>query len=141
RKEGKIVKIRSIEPTPSPNAMKLNLDEKLPEGKDYRFTKQEKDQAPSYLRQLLSIEGVKSVFQVLDFISLERYPKADWEQILSEARSVLGEAEHSNLSVASSSKGKEKEALDTDFMEVTVLIQKIKGIPMQIKLRKGDEEL
>lgn len=135
------MKIRSIEPTPSPNAMKLNLDEKLPEGKDYRFTKQEKDRAPSYLRQLLSIEGVKSVFQVLDFISLERYPKADWEQILSEARSVLGEAEHSNLSVASSSKGKEKEALDTDFMEVTVLIQKIKGIPMQIKLRKGDEEL
>ena len=36
------MKIRSIEPTPSPNVMKLNMDERLPEGKNYQFTVKEK---------------------------------------------------------------------------------------------------
>lgn len=134
------MKIRSIEPTPSPNAMKLNVDESLPEGKNYRFTKKEKDQAPEYLRQLLSIEGVKSVFQVLDFISLERHPKADWETVLTKARSILGEAEQATTTLdLQTDQGKEE--MDTDFMEVSVFIQKLKGIPMQIKLVKGEEEL
>lgn len=134
------MKIRSIEPTPSPNAMKLNVDESLPEGKNYRFAKKEKDQAPEYLRQLLSIEGVKSVFQVLDFISLERHPKADWETVLTKARSILGEAEQATTTLdLQTDQGKEE--MDTDFMEVSVFIQKLKGIPMQIKLVKGEEEL
>lgn len=133
------MKIRSIEPTPSPNAMKLNVDESLPKGKNYRFTREEKEHAPEYLRQLLSIEGVKSVFQVLDFISLERHPKADWETVLTQARNILGEAEQATETlVLKTDRGKEK--INADFVEVAVFVQKLKGIPMQIKLVKGEEE-
>lgn len=134
------MKIRSIEPTPSPNVMKLNMDERLPEGKNYQFTVDQKAKAPTYLQQLLSIEGVKSVFQVLDFISLERHPKAKWEIILSEARSKLGEAKYASIPHEHEST-KQQEKSDSDFVEIAVFIQKIKGIPMQIKLRKGEEEL
>lgn len=136
------MKIRSIEPTPSPNAMKLNMDESLPEGKNYRFTSKEKEAAPSYLRRLLSIPGVKSVFQVADFISLERHPKADWEVVLTHTRTILGEADDSSLSLGRTTPLSTPEPqTDQDFMEVAVLIQKIKDIPMQIKLIKGEEEL
>lgn len=69
------MKIRSIEPTPSPNAMKLNMDERVSGGKTY--TRDSQDQAPDYIRRLLAIDGVKSLFQVADFISVERDPKAD----------------------------------------------------------------
>jgi len=134
------VKIRSIEPTPSPNVMKLNMDESLPEGQNYEFTVKEKMQAPAYLQQLLSIDGVKGIFQVLDFISLERYPNAKWENILAEARARLGEAEQATITDESDLEPNEAQQ-EPDYMEVAVFIQKIKGIPMQIKLRKGEEEL
>lgn len=134
------MKIRSIEPTPSPNAMKLNLDESLPEGQNYRFTASEKENAPAYLRELLSIEGVTAVFQVLDFISLERHPSANWEVVLSQARAVLGEAEETSQDPQTAPTEKEQQETDQDFMEVTVFIQKLRGIPMQIKLVKGEEE-
>lgn len=134
------MKIRSIEPTPSPNVMKLNMDERLPEGKNYQFTVKEKEQAPAYLRQLLSIEGVKSVFQVIDFISLERHPKADWEAILTEARHKLGEAERTSASHENREAARDDQP-DADYMEIRVFIQQLKGIPMQIKLVKGETEL
>lgn len=136
------MKIRSIEPTPSPNAMKLNMDESLPEGKNYQFRSEERQTAPDYLQKLLSIDGVKSVFQVADFISLERHPKADWEVVLTQARTLLGEADQSSLPKEDSSPlPPPKPQTDQDYMEVAVFIQRIKDIPMQIKLVKGEEEL
>ncbi len=33
------MKLISIEPTPSPNTMKLNVDEQLPAGKKYTYVK------------------------------------------------------------------------------------------------------
>ncbi|SHE45977.1 Scaffold protein Nfu/NifU N terminal [Seinonella peptonophila] len=129
------MKILSIEPTPSPNAMKLNLDQSLPEGKNLQFQKQEKDGAPDYLRRLLEIDGVTGVFQVLDFISLERHPKADWQQILSAARNALGDVEHRSTETDA----KETE-IDPSYLEITVEVQQLKGIPLQVKLRRSDEE-
>jgi len=117
--------------------MKLNLDESLPEGTRYRYERGNREEAPEHLRALLTIDGVKSVFQVLDFISLERHPKADWQAVLSQARDVLGEAE------GSSPVGKEIEPSDgalDEFGEITVYIQKIRGIPMQVKCVNGNEE-
>ncbi|MBA4494963.1 conserved virulence factor C family protein [Paenactinomyces guangxiensis] len=132
------MKIVSIEPTPSPNVMKLNVDESLPAGTSYNFSQNQKEQAPEHIRTLLSVDGVKSVFQVLDFISLERHPKADWQTVLSQARKVLGEAnrKHKGDSVTE----EQKKPADS-FGEVSVYIQKLKGIPMQIKLVKDGEEV
>ncbi|MBS7530878.1 virulence factor [Hazenella sp. IB182353] len=129
------MKILSIEPTPSPNVMKLNLDSTLAEGESYNFMKNEAVDAPQHLQALLRIEGVKSAFQVLDFIALERHPKAKWQTVLAEARRALGE-EQSPIAVE-----KAEEMVHADeYKEVNVSIQKIKGIPIQIKLMKNDEE-
>jgi hypothetical protein len=72
------MKITKIEPTPSPNVMKLTMDESLNAGVRLNYTWKEANQAPSYLRQLLAIDTVTGVFQTSDFIALERHPKGDW---------------------------------------------------------------
>jgi hypothetical protein len=134
----KKMKIVSVEPTPSPNVMKLNLDESLEPGKSYNLTKENEEGAPDYLRKLIAIDGVKGVFQVLDFISLERHPKADWETVLAEARTVLGETERTNEEATTTLRTESPE--DSSFGEVEVFIQKIKDIPMQVKCIKNGEE-
>ena len=83
---------------------------------------------------------MKSVFQVIDFISLERHPKADWEAILTEARHKLGEAERTSASHENREAARDDQP-DADYMEIRVFIQQLKGIPMQIKLVKGETEL
>ncbi|WP_198430862.1 NifU N-terminal domain-containing protein, partial [Rhodococcus rhodochrous] len=56
------MKLLSIEPTPSPNVMKLNVDERLPDGVQRVYNKQSGAQMPELVKQLLAIEGVTSIF-------------------------------------------------------------------------------
>jgi hypothetical protein len=123
------MKIVSIEPTPSPNSMKINLDESLPAGVSYNYTitAEKQAEAPEYIQRLLAIPGVKAVFQVLDFIALERNPKADWREVLPKVHSVLGTV-NEGMAVQ-----KENTAQET-FGEIQVFVQMFRGIPMQIKL-------
>jgi hypothetical protein len=130
------MKIVSIEPTPSPNVMKCNVDETLPAGTSYNVTKDRMADAPHYLRRLLEIDGVKSLFQVLDFISIERHPKADWPDVLAQVREVLGDA-----AMATAPEKEESAADQESFGEVQVFIQKLKGIPMQVKCVRNGEEM
>lgn len=128
------MKVKSVEPTPSPNVMKLNLEESLPEGISYNYTSSQKEQVPPnppHLRKILSVDGVKGVFQVLDFISVERFPNADWENVLPDVMEALGQKRET---------GDQTEQLDDHFGEVQVQIQRIKGIPVQVKLLQGEEE-
>ena len=129
------MKIVSIEPTPSPNNMKLNMDESLPDGVKKTYTADNAVEAPAYMQSLLNIEGVKSVFQTADFIAVERYPKADWQKVLEQVRKVFEESGGSSPDVAVDPAG-----TDDGFGEVNVLIQTFKGIPYQIKLTTGTEE-
>jgi hypothetical protein len=124
------MKIVSIEPTPSPNVMKITLDQSLPKGVSYSFQQSNRTTAPKHLQKILEIEGVKSVFQVLDFISVERHPKADWQAVLAEVRKVFGET----VDIGPT------EEMDASFQEVQVFIQKWKGIPIQVKLIRAGEE-
>ncbi|PRZ13060.1 HEAT repeat protein [Laceyella sediminis] len=130
------MKIVSIEPTPSPNVMKCNVDETLPAGTSYNVTKDQMADAPHHLRRLLEIDGVKSLFQVLDFISIERHPKADWPDVLAQVREVLGDA-----AMATAPEKEESAADQESFGEVQVFIQKLKGIPMQVKCVRNGEEM
>ncbi|RKD24340.1 virulence factor [Ammoniphilus oxalaticus] len=123
--------ILSVEPTPSPNVMKLNVDEQLPEGVSRNFTTEKKENAPEAIQKLLQIKGVQGVFQVLDFISIERHPRADWRDILAEVGAIFG----SSLTTADPTQS----AADT-FGEIQVSIQMFKGIPSQVKLVSGAEE-
>lgn len=130
------MKILSVEPTPSPNSMKLNMDEKLPEGVKMNFTKQDAANAPEWVKRIFAIEGIKSVYHVSDFIAVERYPNADWKEILSKLREVLGEADSNQKSVSHAIEADEPPS----YGEVKVLVQMFRGIPTQVKLEVGNEQ-
>lgn len=122
------MKILAIEPTPNPNSMKLNLDEALPEGVSFQFDRENAGVAPVYIQRLLKIDGVKSLFHVAGFIALERYPQADWQRILGDVRQVFEAAPAEPA--AAEPPGK-----------VNVFVQVFRGLPMQIKLVAGLQEV
>ncbi|SIS57777.1 conserved virulence factor C family protein [Salimicrobium flavidum] len=128
------MRIVSIEPTPSPNSMKINVDESLPASETYNYTK-DGDPAsfPAWTRKLFDINGVKGIYHVLDFLALERHPKVSWEDILPEVRDVLGSDETTQTEEVN-------QEPEENFGEVQVFIQKFRSIPMQIKLLEGEEE-
>ncbi|MDR7074281.1 conserved virulence factor C family protein [Fictibacillus barbaricus] len=127
------MKITGIEPTPSPNSMKINLDETLPGTERYNYTKENSKGAPEFIREILNVEGVKSIYHVADFIALDRNPRSKWEDVLAGVRKVFGqEEEQTEINQVS-----EKEE---EITEIMVLIQMFRGLPMQIKLKTEKEE-
>ncbi|BBP90184.1 hypothetical protein BsIDN1_38020 [Bacillus safensis] len=63
------MKITAIEPTPSPNTMKVILTEALAGGKSNNYKKDQKDEAPEMIKRILSIEGVKRGLSCCRFLS------------------------------------------------------------------------
>ncbi|WP_423407160.1 conserved virulence factor C family protein [Heyndrickxia sp. MSNUG] len=126
------MKILSIEPTPSPNTMKINLDEELPMGKSNNYKKDAAAGAPDVIVNILDIKGVKGVYHVADFLAVERNAKFDWQAILPEVRKAFGQE------TEESSDGTPK--INEHFGEIKVQVQMYKGIPMQVKLTDGTEE-
>jgi hypothetical protein len=129
------MKLLSVEPTPSPNSMKLNVDERWPPGRRAAYTPEKADEAPEPLRGLLKIDGVKGVFRTADFIALDRKPGADWTRILAEAAKLFESAEGADGAGAQAPGGP-----DAAFGELHVLVQVYRGIPMQVRVRVGDRE-
>lgn len=144
------MKIVSVEPTPSPNVMKLNVDETLPPGERWTWTPEQMAAVPEPYRKILSIPGVKSVFRTADFLSVERKAKADWETILSQVTAVLGTVQDENSPLGSG--GDTAAAVVADehrpgtgpaddrWREIQVQVQMLHGIPTQVKLISGQEE-
>ncbi|MEF2245893.1 conserved virulence factor C family protein [Paenibacillus sp. IITD108] len=128
------MKLISIEPTPSPNSMKLNVSELLPRGQRLDYKASDSEQAPELYRKLLAIPGVRGVFRTADFIALDRRPGADWSVILGEASQLF------DNSGAGQDDGPAAAAGVTSYGEAQVLVQMYRGIPMQIRVRFGDNE-
>lgn len=128
------MRIVSIEPTPSPNTMKVNLDESLPKGAK-RTYKSTDAAAPEAFRRILDIPGVTAIFHTADFIAVDRTSKGDWEMILSRIRSILGSDESASTGIPAG------EAPNDSYGEATVLMQTFRSIPMQIRVRAGTEEV
>jgi hypothetical protein len=126
------MRILSIEPTPSPNTMKLTLSESLAQSSRNSYNDKNKNEAPEYIKELFEIEGVKGVYHVADFLAIDRHPKVDWKVILPQVRSVFGE----DAETVSES----EDTIQDHFGEVYVHLQMFKGIPMQVKLTNGEEE-
>lgn len=122
------MKIVSIEPTPSPNTMKLNMDERVERGRTYDHTNQA--HAPIYIRKMLEVAGVKSIFQTADFIAVDRLPNADWRTVLAHIRMVFGEINEQQLT----------QKIDEHYGEARLYIQYFRGIPMQIRVKTDWEE-
>ncbi|HDX9640571.1 TPA: conserved virulence factor C family protein [Bacillus mobilis] len=124
------MKIKAIEPTPSPNTMKVILNEVLPAGARNNYTNENKEQAPMQVQEILKIEGIKGVYHVADFLAVERNAKFDWKVLLQQVRAVFGEE------VVEES---EEQQL-AHFGEVKVFVQMFFTIPMQVKLTDGTTE-
>jgi len=127
------VKLLSIETTPNPNSMKLNLDERLAKGVAITYTHENRGDCPAYIEKILAIPGISSVFRVEDFMAIQRKPTAGWEDILSQARAVL---EYASLNNA---KPEPKETSDNKWREVTVAVQYFRDLPMLVKVSSGSE--
>ncbi|MFJ8262614.1 conserved virulence factor C family protein [Rummeliibacillus sp. NPDC094406] len=118
------MKIVTIEPTPSPNTMKVILDQELPFGTANNYNDKNKEDAPKEIQEILTIEGVKGVYHVADFLAVERISKYDWENILAAVRNAFGEQNETTSS----------EKVDEHYGEVYVHVQMFKGIPLQVKV-------
>ncbi|HUS09718.1 MAG TPA: virulence factor [Pyrinomonadaceae bacterium] len=127
------MKLLSIETTPNPNSMKLNLDERLAKGVAITYTHENRGDCPAYIEKILAIPGVSSVFRVEDFMAIQRKPTAGWEDILSPARALL---EYASLNNA---KPEPKETSDNKWREVTVAVQYFRDLPMLVKVSSGSE--
>lgn len=130
-----LMKILSVEPTPSPNSMKLNMDTSLAVGEKYTYLKSDAGQAPEHIKQILAIEGVKSIYQVADFIAIDRYPNADWKPILAQVHTIFG-----NSNIAEHLEKLTTQEAASSYGEVKVLVQVLRGIPIQVKLLYANEE-
>ncbi|WML40287.1 conserved virulence factor C family protein [Neobacillus sp. OS1-2] len=123
--------IKAIEPTPSPNTMKINLDQELPMGKSHNYKKETAVDAPAIIQSILQIDGIKGVYHVADFLAVERNAKYDWKDLLPQVRKAFGEI----VDEAASSK-----MVDEHFGEIKVEIQMFKEIPLQVKLTDSSTE-
>lgn len=110
------------------------MDESLPAGSRTTWTLENSSSAPSYIRSLLGIEGVNSIYHAADFIALDRTNKGDWQAILAAAREVFG-AETDDTPVSAIG-----EEAPVAYGEVQVLVQMFRGIPMQVRVSSGTEE-
>lgn len=124
------MEIVRIEPTPSPNTMKVVLNKKREDNQSSTYTKVKEGQ-PDFINHLLDLEGVKSIFYVIDFLAIDKEGKADWEEVLPHITNVLNNDEVSNSN---------EKAPDDHFGEIKAEILKFKGIPYQIKLTTKEDE-
>ncbi|MDP4098060.1 virulence factor [Paenibacillus sp. P96] len=128
------MKITSIEPTPSPNTMMLHLDESLEPGIRKTYTLETERSAPPFIRRMLRIDGVKSVFHTAAFVALDRKGNADWAAILGEVREQFGaDAADTNWDIPG-------EGTAEAFGEAHVFVQFFRGVPMQIRVKAGGQE-
>ncbi|GER65730.1 hypothetical protein BpJC7_28800 [Weizmannia acidilactici] len=125
------MKIKAIEPTPSPNTMKVILTEELPDGSRNNYKKGQEEGVPPLIREILNIDGVKGVYHVADFLAVERNGKTDWQDILPKVREVFGETEGESGSGA---------LVNEHYGEIQVVVQMFKGIPIQVKCTDGEQE-
>ncbi|MEH7335920.1 conserved virulence factor C family protein [Neobacillus drentensis] len=126
------MKIKAIEPTPSPNTMKIILDQELPMGKSHNYKKETSAEAPPVIQAILQIEGIKGVYHVADFLAVERNAKFDWKVLLPQVRQSFGET-------AAESTQTENQ-INEHFGEIKVEVQMFKDIPLQVKLTDGSTE-
>ncbi|MEM6502070.1 MAG: virulence factor [Cyanobacteria bacterium P01_C01_bin.89] len=146
------MKLRSIETTPSPNCMKLNLD--APVSAKAITLNQTRDKTadsdspatPAFAQELMAIAGVKSVFIMGDFITLTRRGNVDWQPILTAAGNLIGLSDAADPTLAQSitapepSKDSKTAAPVQNFGQVEVAVQMFREIPVQVKATAGSGE-
>src|SRR5829696_7357889 len=88
---GMAFRIREIQPTPNPNAVKVILDRPVSDQPTSFFNAGAAEGHPLATR-LFAIPGVSSLLLLGDFITINKSPGGDWDDIKSQARTVLSAA-------------------------------------------------
>ncbi len=141
------MQLRSIETTPSPHCIKLNLNGII---SAKALTLQQgatKPDAPAFAQQLLAIESVQSIFLFQDFITLTRRGNADWQPILAKAADIIGLAADADKRllfqvslppVTTTSANLTNGQLASNFGSVDVAVQMFRAIPIQVRAISAD---
>lgn len=130
------MKIVTIEPTPSPNSMKIIVDTELPAGTSHNYKKVDAENAPYPLSALLNIQGVRGIYHVLNFMAMERIGNVTWESILAQVEAILNEDKENEHTLDEESQNE----VDDKYGEVYVHVQTYKEIPLQVKVFDSSSE-
>ena len=65
-----------------------NRFEKRADNQSNTYTEVKTSQ-PDFINDLLQIKDVKSIFHVIDFLAIDKYPKANWEEVLPQITASL----------------------------------------------------
>lgn len=118
--------LTSIETTPNPNSMKLNVDQSV--GQSTTYDKSNSAECPEVVARILQIEGVQSVFACQNFLTVNRDPRFHWQAILDSAAQVLGGV--NGVSHVTEAKADVSEHQD----QANVFVQTFRGVPIQVKV-------
>ena len=114
--------------TPNPNSLKFLPGIKISNVDSVEFLN--KDQTDNYLiRDILSIDGVESVFLGLDFLSVNKNEKTRWEDIKHIVISLINDffAQGNNLILHKNQNGKTEESYkDIEKKIIHILETKVK---------------
>ena len=87
-------RVIEIQPTPNPNALKFVLDRQVSQQPLSFFNAAAATDYP-LAKRLFEIAGVSSLLLLGDFITINKSPGGDWDDIKSQARAVLSRATES----------------------------------------------
>ncbi|PTI16702.1 NifU N-terminal domain-containing protein [Staphylococcus xylosus] len=82
------MEIVEVSQTPNPNTMKIVLQLS---GEDYKpntYTSVKDDQ-PDFINAILELEGIKSIFQAMNFISVDKNSDFNWDDLLPRVTETL----------------------------------------------------
>ncbi|MFU1768451.1 virulence factor [Mammaliicoccus sciuri] len=125
------MEIVRVEPTPSPNTMKIVLSFKKEDRSSNTYT-EVNDHNPEFINRILQLDGIKSVFHVMDFIAVDKRPKENWNTLLKDVTAAISGSDQEGDFA--------ENQVNEHFGEVKAEVLKFKGIPYQIKLTTQEEE-
>jgi hypothetical protein len=84
--------VSQVQPTPNPNAAKFVLDRPVSDQPISFFSSAAADGHP-LAKKLFAIEGVASLLLLGDFITVNKSPQSQWNQITKNVKQVLAAEE------------------------------------------------
>ncbi|WP_018924617.1 NifU N-terminal domain-containing protein [Salsuginibacillus kocurii] len=78
------------EATPNPNAVKFSVNETLFESSISAKKGEEADHPLA--KELLKIEGVDNIFGVQDFVTVNKTPEAEWDDLFPQVQEAFEQA-------------------------------------------------
>ena len=82
------MEIVAISETPNHNTMKISLSEPRQDNSSTTYTSAKEGQ-PELINRIFHIDGVKSIFYVLDFMSVDNEDDANWDDLLPQIQAAF----------------------------------------------------